>query len=193
MQSREENLHFISKQINQSFNPLHGNITFIDQSPAGHPAISANNCTAKTLPRSIKNGNGNFTGIIFASPEDFKLSASSLSQSSRNFLNSPEFRRNHFNHLSGYRHKLNTGHSFSSNTSADSDSLNRKSPKEAKYLFAKGIRRSTAFHTAELLEKQVCIQLFVWHILSIVTFSLQLNIADDEEEDKSLTLIESEP
>ena len=125
----------------------------MDQSPADHPAILANTCTAKTLPRSIKNGN--HTGIIFASPEDFKLSASSLSQTSRSFLNSPEFRRNHFKHLSGYRYKLNNGHSLSSNTSADSDSFDRNSPKEEKYLFAKGIKRSTAFHTAELLEKQV--------------------------------------
>ena len=136
MQSREENLHMISKQSNQSFNPLHSNISFIDQSPANHPAISENPCTAKTLPRSIKYGNGNLTGIMFASPEDFKLSASSRSQTSRNFLNSPEFRRNHFNHLSGYRYKLNNSHSLSSNTSADSDSFNRKS-KEDKYLFAK--------------------------------------------------------
>ena len=155
MQSQEENLHLISKQINKSFNPLHGNITFIDQSPADHSAISVNNCTAKTLPRSVKNGNENLAGIIFASPENFQLSASSISQTSGNFFNSPEFRRNHFNHLSGYRYKLDNGHSLSSNTSADSDSFNRKSPNEEKYLFAKGIKRSTAFHTAELLEKQV--------------------------------------
>ena len=170
MQSREDNLYLISKQINQSFNPLHNNISFIDQSPADHPAISANNCTAKTLPRSIKNGNGNLTGIIFASPEDFKLSASSLSQTSRNFLNSPEFRRNHFNHLSGYRYKLNS--SLSSNTSADSDSFNRKSPKEDKYLFAKGIKRSTAFHTAELLQEQVTLQ-SLFTVFSIIFISAE--------------------
>ena len=71
-----------------------------------------------------------------------------------------------FNHLSGYRYKLNNSHSLSSNTSADSDSFNRKSPKEDKYLFSKGIKRSTAFHTAELLEKQVCIYICVWQIYS---------------------------
>ena len=80
---------------------------------------------------------------MFASPKDSKLFESSVSQTSKNSFNSLEFRRNHF--------KLQE----TSNTSTDSDSFNRKSPKEDKYLFAKGIKRSTAFHTAELLQERV--------------------------------------
>ena len=153
--SREENINLISKQTHKSFNPLQSNINFIDQSPVDHPTILTNIDTAKTLPRSIKDGNGELPRKMFASPEEFKLSVRSLSQTSRNIFQSPEFRKNQFKHVTGYKNKLNNGQSFSSNSSADSDSFNRKYSKEEPNLFAKGINRSTAFHTAELLEKQV--------------------------------------
>ena len=80
---------------------------------------------------------------MFASPEDSRLSGSSLSQASDNSYNSLEFRRTVFK----FRN--------TSNTSTDSDSFNRIPLKEDTYLFAKGIKRSTAFHTAELLQEQV--------------------------------------
>ena len=90
---------------------------------------------------------------MFASPEDSNLSVSSLSQTSKNFFNSLELRRNQNKHVSQY--KPHSGNSFSSNSSSDSDSFNRKSSKEESNLIVKGIKRSTAFHTAELLQQQV--------------------------------------
>ena len=80
---------------------------------------------------------------MFASPEDSKFSGSSFRQASDNSFNSLELRRNQFR-------LRNT-----SNTSTESDSFNRKSPKKEKYLFAKGIKRSKAFDTAELLQLNV--------------------------------------
>ena len=136
--SQEESLNEISNDSDKSLNPLHSNITFIDQSPDDHQTIIDNTNTAKTLPRLGKNGR--VFRKMFASPEDSHLSGSSLSQASGNSFRSLEHRRNHF--------KLR-------NTSTESDSFNRKSPKEDRYLFAKGIKRSTAFHTAELLQEQV--------------------------------------
>ena len=134
--SQEESLNKISNYSHKSLNPLHSNITFIDQSPNDHQTILDNIKTAKTLPRLSKNGR--VLRKMFASPEDSKHSGSSVSQTSENSFNS-----NHFN-------LRNT-----SNTSTDSDSFNRKYPKEDKYLFAKEIKRSIAFHTAELLQERV--------------------------------------
>ena len=153
LNSREENINLISKQTHKSFIPLQSNITFIDQSPVDHPTILTNIHTAKTLPRSIKNGREKILGKMFASPEDSNLSVSSLSQTSKNFFNSLELRRNQNKHVSQY--KPHSGNSFSSNSSSDSDSFNRKSSKEESNLIVKGIKRSTAFHTAELLQQQV--------------------------------------
>ena len=154
LHSKEENINLIYKSVEKPFNPLQSNISFIDKSPIDPPAISNNVHTAKTLPRTIKNGKGIIPGKMFASPEDSKLSASSLSQTSRNYFNSPEFKRDHFRQLSGYKYKLHKGQSVSSDSSTD-DSFYRKSPREEPVLFAKGIKRSEAFHTAELLQKQV--------------------------------------
>ena len=139
--SEEESLNQISNYSDKSLNPLHSNITFIDQSPADYLTILDKTITAKTLPRLSKNGR--VLRKMFSSPEDSKLPGSSFSQASENSFNSLEFRRNHF--------KLRK----TSNTSTDTDTFNRKSPKEDKYLFAKGIKRSTAFHTAELLQERV--------------------------------------
>ena len=107
---------------------------------------------AKTLPRPIMRGH--HPAKIFASPDNFKLSTSSLSQTSRNLSNSPDIIRNHFKHLSTYRYKL---HSFSvsSNTSEESELASKKSPKHEDHFYYRGIKRSRAFHTAELLEQQV--------------------------------------
>ena len=67
------------------------NLTYIDISPLDNETI-----TAKTLPRtSVRNDtNGKIPSKIFASPENFKLSVRSLSQSSRSMISSsPEFMR----------------------------------------------------------------------------------------------------
>ena len=144
--SQQENLdrHF-SNQFDKSFNPLSSNLSFIDQSPLDQQTIPDNINTAKTLPRLSRNGK--VLRKMFASPEESNISGSSLSQGSKNTFNSAEFRRNCF--------KLGNRSFLSSHTSTDSDSFYRKSPKRENYLFAKGIKRSTAFHTAELLQDQV--------------------------------------
>lgn len=144
--SQEENLNTeISNQFHKSFNPLSSTITFIDQSPLDPQTIPDNINTAKTLPRLSKNGK--FLRRMFASPEESNISGSSFSHASKNTFSSAEFRRNCF--------RLGNRSALSSHTSTDSDSFYRKSPKKEEYLFAKGIKRSTAFHTAELLQEQL--------------------------------------
>ena len=61
--------------------------------------------------------------------------------------------RNHFKQLSTYRYRLHNDHSLSSNGSSDSDQ--RKSNDEEHKVFGSGLKRSQAFHTAELLQQQV--------------------------------------
>ena len=153
LKSNEENLHqLFPQEIYHSFIPFDNNLSFIDQSPVDPTHVS----TATTLPRPHLDKQNNSPKIIFASSEDFKLSASSLSQTSQRFSKSPDFRRNHFNQLSSVRYSLHTAQSsLSSNTSTESDSFNRRASREDENFLSKGIKRSTAFHTAELLEKQV--------------------------------------
>ena len=80
-----------SKLHTVGFNPGASDLTFID--PLGPPdteTILEKPATAKTLPRS----GGRRPCKIFASPENFKLSVRSLSQSSRSAISSsPEFMR----------------------------------------------------------------------------------------------------
>ena len=64
--------------------------------------------------------------------------------------------RNHFKQLSTYRYRLHNDHSLSSNGSSDSDQ--RKSNDEEHKVFGSGLKRSQAFHTAELLQQQVLLQ-----------------------------------
>ena len=66
------------------------------------------------------------------------------------------FYRNHFKQLSTYRYRLHNDHSLSSNGSSDSDQ--RKSNDEEHKVFGSGLKRSQAFHTAELLQQQVLLQ-----------------------------------
>ena len=74
-----------------------GHLTYID---TGHPPLDNDSVTAKTLPRtSVRNSHtqGKMPSKIFASPENFKLSVRSLSQSSRSMISSsPEFLRKEF-------------------------------------------------------------------------------------------------
>lgn len=133
------------------------NLTYIDISPLDNETI-----TAKTLPRtSVRNDtNGKIPSKIFASPENFKLSVRSLSQSSRSMISSsPEFMRNHFKQLSTYRYRLHNDQSVSSQSqySSDSDSFNKRSSEEDPKVFTSGLKRSQAFHTAELLQQQLLV------------------------------------
>ena len=147
--SQPDNLPGLSTQLHKSMNPpLGSNISFIDQRPLDEETIPDNTNTAKTLPRLSKNGKTLRT--MFASPEESNISGSSLSQNSKNTFSSAEIRRNCF--------KLRNTSLLSSHTSTDSDSFNRRSPRKEEYLFAKGIKRSTAFHTADLLQDQVTIK-----------------------------------
>ena len=80
-------------KLNQTvgFNPGNSNLSFIDTSPLDNQTIPDKQATARTLPRST---NGGLPCKIFASPENFKLSVRSLSQSSRSVISSsPEFMR----------------------------------------------------------------------------------------------------
>ena len=61
--------------------------------------------------------------------------------------------RNHFKQLSTYRYRLHNDHSLSSNGSTDSEQ--RKSNDDEHKVFGSGLKRSQAFHTAELLQQQV--------------------------------------
>ena len=72
-----------------------GHLTYID---IGGP-LDNDTITAKTLPRTSvrSDNNGKLPSKIFASPENFKLSVRSLSQSSRSMISSsPEFLRKEF-------------------------------------------------------------------------------------------------
>ena len=69
--------------------------------------------------------------------------------------------RNHFKQLSSYRYRLHNEHSVSSQCSSEStDSYKKSSSGETETgngnkSFQSGLRRSHAFHTAELLQQQV--------------------------------------
>ena len=65
--------------------------------------------------------------------------------------------RNHFKQLSTYRYRLHNDQSVSSQSqySSDSDSFNKRSSEEDPKVFTSGLKRSQAFHTAELLQQQV--------------------------------------
>ena len=63
--------------------------------------------------------------------------------------------RNHFKQLSTYRYRLQNDNSLSSNCSSESDNTNKKSNEEDLKGFGSGLKRSQAFHTAELLQQQV--------------------------------------
>ena len=94
LQSRETLVRPKSKH-NQTvgFNPGASNLSFIDTSPLDNQTILDKPATAKTLPRSSRTS-GPLPCKIFASPENFKLSVRSLSQSSRSMVSSsPEFMR----------------------------------------------------------------------------------------------------
>lgn len=64
--------------------------------------------------------------------------------------------RNHFKQLSTYRYRLHNDNSLSSTCSSDSDSARRVTEEDHK-VFGSGLKRSQAFHTAELLQQQVCL------------------------------------
>ena len=93
-----------SKHQTVGFNPRGSDLTFIDTAshasqlgPLDTETIPGKPNTAKTLPRSGGGpGRGRIPAKIFASPENFKLSVRSLSQSlsSRSGVSSsPEFMR----------------------------------------------------------------------------------------------------
>ena len=67
-------------------------------------------------------------------------------------------RRNHFKQLSTFRYRLHTELSASSHCSSDSRGSSSTSTDHAPdppTSFQSGLKRSTAFHTAELLQQQV--------------------------------------
>ena len=70
--------------------------------------------------------------------------------------------RNHFKQLSTYRYRLHNDQSVSSQSqySSDSDSFNKRSSEEDPKVFTSGLKRSQAFHTAELLQQQVRLTTF---------------------------------
>ena len=76
-----------------------GQFNYIDISPLDNETIN-DKCVARTLPRRSDTGApGKLPSKIFASPENFKLSVRSLSQSSRSIISSsPEFLRKHYIH-----------------------------------------------------------------------------------------------
>ena len=96
LQSRDTLLPNKSKLHTVGFNPGASDLTFIDTaSQLDTETIPEKPSTAKTLPRSGTRG-GRLPCKIFASPENFKLSVRSLSQSlsSRSGVSSsPEFMR----------------------------------------------------------------------------------------------------
>ena len=72
-----------------------GHLNYIDISPTDTKTIN-DKLIAKTLPRTSTTNHTKFPSKIFASPENFKLSVRSLSQSSRSIISSsPEFLRKH--------------------------------------------------------------------------------------------------
>ena len=94
LQSKDTLVRNKSKLQTVGFNPGASDLTFIDTaSQLDTETIPEKPSTAKTLPRS---GRGRMPCKIFASPENFKLSVRSLSQSlsSRSGVSSsPEFMR----------------------------------------------------------------------------------------------------
>ena len=93
LQSKDTLVPRKSKLHTVGFNPGASDLTFIDTfGPLDTETILEKPSTAKTLPRS--GGGGRIPCKIFASPENFKLSVRSLSQSSRSVISSsPEFMR----------------------------------------------------------------------------------------------------
>lgn len=67
--------------------------------------------------------------------------------------------RNHFKQLSSHRYRLHHEHSVSSQCSSESTDSYKKSSsgdtEPGNKSFQSGLRRSHAFHTAELLQQQV--------------------------------------
>ena len=67
--------------------------------------------------------------------------------------------RNHFKQLSSHRYRLHNEHSVSSQCSSESTDSYKKSSSgdtdPGNKSFQSGLRRSHAFHTAELLQQQV--------------------------------------
>ena len=78
-----------------------GQFNYIDISPLDNETIN-DKLVARTLPRRSDTTGappGKLPSRIFASPENFKLSVRSLSQSSRSIISSsPEFLRKHYIH-----------------------------------------------------------------------------------------------